>query len=90
MGRSLELLLINCEIKLDLTWSAYCIISETSRTFREVDRNNGPVKYKVVTATNGAIFEISMAKLYVKVVTLSINDNIKFLETIKNSFLEKI
>ena len=30
--RSLDLLLINCEMKLDLLWSKYCILSEISRT----------------------------------------------------------
>ena len=34
--RSLDLLLINCEIELDLSWSRYCVISETSRTSRAV------------------------------------------------------
>ena len=28
--RSLDLPLINCEIKIDLSWSRYCIISEIS------------------------------------------------------------
>ena len=31
----------------------------------------------------GATFTVTSAKLYVPVVTLSINDNIKFLENIK-------
>ena len=33
--------------------------------------------------TTGATFQIDNAKLYVPAVTLSINDNIKFLESIK-------
>ena len=32
--RFLDLLLINCEIVLDLSWSNECIISEISKTFR--------------------------------------------------------
>ena len=36
--------------------------------------------------TTGAIFQINNAKLYVPVVTLSINDNIEFLEKIKQGF----
>ena len=39
--------------------------------------------YEITTQTTGAIFQINNAKLYVPVVTLSINDNIKFLENIK-------
>ena len=36
--------------------------------------------------TIGATFQINNAKLYVPVVPLSINDNIKFLENIKQGF----
>ena len=78
--------LINCEIELDLRWSKHCVISEVSRTFREVDPNANPVVYEVATARTKAIFQINNAKLYVPVVTLSINDNIKFLENLKQGF----
>ena len=40
--------------------------------------------------TTGATFQINNAKLYVPVVTLSINDNIKFLENIKQGFKRTI
>ena len=36
--------------------------------------------------TTGTAFQINNAKLYVPVVTLSINDNIKYLENIKQGF----
>ena len=88
--RSLDLPFINCEIDLDLTWSKYCVISELSRKFTEVDRNVVPVVYEVATATTGATFQINNAKLYVPVVTVSINDNIKFLENIKQEFKRTI
>ena len=78
--------LINCEIELDLTWSKYCVISKVPRTFREVDPNADLVVYKVATATTGATFQINNAKLYVPVFTLSINYNMKFLESIKQGF----
>ena len=38
----------------------------------------------------GAKFQINNAKIYVPVVTLSINDNIKFLEIIKQGFKRTI
>ena len=78
--------LINCETKLDLTWSKYCVISQVPRTFRSVDPNADTAVYEVVTETTGAAFQINNAKLYVPVVTLAINDNIKFLENIKQGF----
>ena len=82
--------LINYEIELDLRWSKHCVISEVSRTFREVDPNANPVVYEVATATNKAIFQINNARLYVPVVTLSINDNIKFLKNLKQGFKRTI
>ena len=56
-------------------------MSKTSRT-PEVARNPGAylhVPAKAATTTTSAIFQISNTKLYVPVVTLSVNDNIKFL-----------
>ena len=46
--------------------------------------------YEVATATTGATFQISYFKLYLPVVTLSINGNIKLLENIKKGFKRTI
>ena len=40
------------------------------------------------TETNSAIFQIPSAKLYVLIVTLSIDDSIKFLEHPKNNLYD--
>ena len=85
--RSLDFPWVNCEIDLNFKWTKHCVISEISRTFRAV--GNPPVQ-DVVTATTGATFQINNAKLYVPVVTLSINDNIAFLENIKQGFKRTI
>ena len=61
--------MINCEIKLDLSWTKDYVLIE--------HHNN----------ITGATFQINNAKLYVAVVTFSIDDNIKFLENIKKQFL---
>ena len=87
--RSLDLLLINCEIELELTWTKKWVISQVSRTVRAVDPNADPVEYEVEKATTGATFQINNAEPYVLVVTLSMNDNIKFLENIKQGFERK-
>ena len=73
--RSLDLLLIYCEIELDFRWTKNCVLSEISRTFRAVP-NTDPVRYEMATATTNATFPINNAKLYVPVVTLSLDDNI--------------
>ena len=63
------------------------VISEVSRTFRAV---GNPPMQQVATQTIGAIFQINNAKLYVSVITLSINDNFKFLQNIKQGFKRTI
>ena len=80
--------LINGEIELDLSWSKECIISEISvRPIISANPDaNPPVQEVVAIQTTGATFQINNAKLYVPVVTLPINDSIKFLENTKQGF----
>ena len=59
---TLEMLLINCEFNLILTWSEKCEISEGNRA---------------------TTFKIRDTKLYVPVVTLSTQDNVKLFEQLK-------
>ena len=56
-GRSLDLPLINCEVKLDLSWSRYCIISAVSRT--PAVPAIPPVPAVQATQTTGATFELA-------------------------------
>ena len=81
--------LINCDIELDLRWARNSVIYDISRTFRVVPNAN-PVGYEVATQTTSGTFQINNVKLYVPVVTLSNNDNIKFLEKIKQGFKRTI
>ena len=90
--RSLHLPLINCEIKLDLSWSEECIISQIlikSRITGNPDANP-PVQEVSAIQANVVTFQINNAKLCVPVVTLSINDNVNFLENIKQGFKRTI
>ena len=90
--KSLDLPLINYEIELDLRWTKNCIISEISRTATIVgNQNANPSVLEVVaTKTTSTTFQINNAKLYVPVVTLSINANVKFLENLKLGFKRTI
>ena len=72
-----------------MSWSRYCIISEISRTFKAVPNTN-PVVYKVTSQTINVKFQANNNKLYFLVVTVSINDNIKFLENIKEGLKRTI
>ena len=90
--RSLDLPLINCKIELDLSWSKDCIISEILNN-TEVPANpaaNPPIAHVPEGFSTGGKFKINSTKLYVPEVTLSINDNIKFLENIKERFKRTI
>ena len=60
--RSLEMSLINCKVELSLNWTENCIL-----TLNRNANNN----------INEATFTITDAKLYVPIVTLSIEDNAK-------------
>ena len=82
--RSLDLPLINCRIELNLS-----IITEASKTYGSVPNTN-PVRYQVTSQKARATLQISNTKLYVPVVTLSINDNIKLLQNIKQGFKRTI
>ena len=76
--RTFGLALINCEIKLGLSWSKDSVISEIPRN-PNPDANL-PVLAAAETLTTKVTFQVNNANLYVLIVTLSINDNIKFLE----------
>ena len=88
----LDLPLINCEIELDLSSSKEYIISEISIIPAVVGNPdaNPPASDRAGVKTTGATFQINNTKRYVSVVTLSANDNIKFLETIKQGFRRRI
>ena len=58
--RSLDLLLINCEIELDLRWTKNCVMTEISRRFRAVSVNADPVVYEVAIQTTGATLQIKL------------------------------
>ena len=81
--RSLNLALINCEIELDLKWTKNCIKLDLKWT-------KNCVLIKEDNHVTGVSFTISSSKLYVPVVTLSVNDNTKFLENIKQKFKRAI
>ena len=63
--RTLEMLLINCEVNLILTWSSTSVITNSN---------------------DAGKFAITDTKLYVPVVTLSTQENTKFLQQLKSGF----
>ena len=71
--KSLNILLINCEVELVFTWSNNCVLTDT--TVRTAQGDN-----PAIVAPTGLEFEITDTKLYLPVVTLSKENDIKLLE----------
>ena len=76
----------NYETELDLPRLKDCKISEIDANPPAVLPNG----HAPATSTTSALFQINSTKLYVPVVTLSINNSIKFLENRKHGFERKI
>ena len=85
--RSLNILLVNCEVSLALTWSANCVI--TSKATREADPDDDPAVAGINNPTN-AVFKITDCKLHVPVVTLSAENDNKLLEQLKTGFKKRL
>ena len=67
--RATNIPLISCEVSLELKWDKNCVIT-SNQINRNLDRGN-------TTAPTGATLAINDCKLYVPVVTLSKDDEIK-------------
>ena len=80
--RALNMPLISCKVSLELKWNKNCVITSLER--RQVGarpRNNAPT---------GATLAINDCKLYIPVVTLSKDDEIKLLTNLKSGFKREI
>ena len=84
--RSLNIPLINCEVELILTWFKSCVLIR--KLTRDTDYDE-PINRKI-DITENAVFQITDRKLYVPVVTLSNENDIKLLEQLKTGFKRNI
>ena len=82
---ALNIPLISCEVSLELKWNKNCVI--TSLKERQVDAGPPVVRDGAPTGTSLAIND---CKLYIPVVTLSKNDEIKLLTNLKSGFTREI
>ena len=83
--RARNIPLISCEVSLELKWNKNCVI--TSLEERQVDA--GPPVVSDNSPT-GATLAINDCKLYIPVVTLSKDDEIKLLTNLKSGFKREI
>ena len=72
---------INCEVGLILTWSKNCVVVDI--TVRDTEDNNSNTVSPTVLE-----FKITDTKLYVPVVSLSKENDIKLLQQLKSGFEE--
>ena len=84
--RNLNIPLINCEVELIFTWFKNCVLID--KLTRDADYD-APIDRKIDIPEN-AIFKITDTKLYVPVVSLSKENDIKLLEQLKSGFKRTI
>ena len=82
---ALNIPLISCEVSLELKWNKNCVITSLER--RQVDAGPPIVRDNAPT---GATLTMDKCKLYVPVVTLSKDDEIKLLTNLKSGFKREI
>ena len=80
--RALNILLISCEVSLELKWNKTCVIT-SQQIGVNLDGGN-------TAAPTGATLTINDYKLYIPVVTLSKDDEIKLLTNLKYGFTGEI
>ena len=85
--RHLDIPLINCEVELILTWFKNCVLIDNST--REANCCANPRVYEIDDLEN-ATFKITDVKLFVPVVTLSKENDIKLLEQLETGFKRTI
>ena len=86
--RTLDMPLINCEVSLALSWSASCIITSMEKRLVTAARVGNSADYG--NSPTDETFKITDTKLYVPVVTLSAENDNKFLEQLKTGFKRTI
>ena len=85
--RHLDIPLINCEVKLILSWFKSCVLIDKST--REANYGANSVAYEIDNPED-ATFKITDVKLFVPVVTLSKENDIKLVEQLKTGFKRTI
>ena len=80
--RALNIPLISCEVSLELKWNKTCAIT-SQQIGVNLDGGN-------TAAPTGATLTINDCKLYIPVVTLSKDDEIKLLTNLKSGFTREI
>ena len=87
--KNLNILLINYEVNLSLTWSKNCVLTDMT-THNAIPEQGDVPAILAINARIGATFKITDTKLYVLVVTLPTKADNKLLEQLKTGFKRTI
>ena len=82
--KTLNIPLINCEVSPGLSWSANFVITSLEKRLVTAAQGNYPAVYD--DYSTNATFKITDCKLYVPVVTLSAENDNKYLEQLEIGF----
>ena len=85
--KNLNIPVINCEVELILTWFKNCVLID--KLTRDADHGAHPLVSEINNPEN-AIFQITDTEIYVPVVSLSKESDIKLLEQLKSGFKRTI
>ena len=80
--RALNMSLISCEVSLELKWNKNCVVTSIQR---EINLDGGNTE-----ASTDVSFAINDCKLYIPVVTLSKDDEIKLLTNLESGFKREV
>ena len=81
--------LINCEVSLTLTWFEHCVLTDITTQTAVAAQGNNPAR-PAINGPKNATFKITDTELYVPIVTLSKQNDNKFLEQLRTGFKRTI
>ena len=83
--RELKTTLINCEVSLNLKWSKNCVL--TSKATRNIIAAQGDQPLvNAINSPTSEVLDVTDCKLYIPVVTLSVKNDNKLYEHLKERF----
>ena len=85
---SLNILLVNCDVALVLSWPETCVITSMEKRLVRAAQENNPAVYG--DSSTWETFKVKDCKLYVPAVTLSAENDNKLLEQLKTRFKRTI
>ena len=81
--------LFNCEVFLTLTWPENCVLADITTQATRAAQRDDPAR-PVINTPRNATFQITDTKLYVPVVTFSIENDKRLLEQLRKGFKKTV